>query len=161
MKYSIDMTALNKAINNIQNQSDIALEKCWIYLKSKIQEQIKYDSYDLWNLARSIESRKVRPWLVEVWSALAYAPIREYGRKPWKFPPMDALVWWTARKGMISWGATARYDDLYYKDKWVVFVIARSIARKGIRWKRTFENVLNRERENIKKLYIKTMQQWV
>lgn len=160
MKYSIDMTALNKAINNIQNQSDIALEKCWIYLKSKIQEQMKYDSYDLWNLARSIESRKVRPWLVEVWSALVYAPVMEYGRQPWKFPPLQSLVGWTARKWMIKWWPQSNYENLHYTDKGVIYVIARSIALKGIKWKHTFENVLNRERENIKKLYIQQMQEW-
>jgi hypothetical protein len=34
---------------------------------------------------------------------------------------------------MISGGATQRYDDLYYKDKGVVYVIARAIANKGIK----------------------------
>lgn len=160
MRYSIDQSALNKAIDNLQKKSDNALEYCWEYLKSKIQKQLKFDSYDLWNLARSVWVNKVRPWLVEVWSALVYAPIREYWRQPWKFPNLDALVWWTARKGMISWGATQRYDDLYYKDKWVIFVIARAIAKRWIKWKHTFENVLNQERENIKKLYIQKMQEW-
>ena len=160
MRYSIDQQALNKAINDLEKKSDNALEYCGEYLQSKIQEQLKLDSYDLWNLARSVAVNKVRHWLVEVWSALVYAPIREYGRQPWKFPNLDALVCWTARKGMITWWATQRYDDLYYKDKWTIFVIARAIAKRWIKWKHTFENVLNRERDNIKKLYIQKMQEW-
>jgi len=59
---------------------------------------------------------------------------------------------------MISGGATQNYDDLYYKDKGTVYVIARAIAKRGIKGKHTFENVINRERENIQKLYIKNMQ---
>lgn len=160
MKYTIDQQSLNKAIQNLQNRSDKALQYCWEYLTAKLQEQIKQDSYDLWTLARSIDYKLVRSGLVSVWSALAYAPVMEYWRKPWKFPPLDDLVWWTARKWMISWWATQKYDSLYYKDKWVVFLIARSIARKWIKWKHTFQNVLNRERGQIQKIYIEYMQRW-
>lgn len=158
MKYTVDIQSLKAVMRNIQEKSDRALEICGEHLKTEIKKQMKTDSYDLWNLARSVESRLVRHWLVEVWSALVYATIREYGRKPWKFPPLDALVWWTARKKMISKGnTTKKYDDLHYKDKGVVFVIARSIAKKGIKGKHTFQNVLDRERANIKKLYIQNM----
>ena len=160
MKYTIDQQSLNKVLKNLENKSDKALKYCWEYLASKISEQTKEDSYDLWTLARSIDYRLVKHGLVEVWSALAYAPIREYWRKPWKFPPLDALVWWTARKGMISGGATQRYDDLYYKDKGVVYVIARAIANKGIKWKHTFQNVVNKERKNIQQIYIDYMSKW-
>jgi len=160
MKYSVDQQSLNKLLQNLENKSDRALKICWEYLAGEIQEQLKEDSYDLGNLARSIETRLVKHGVVEVWSALVYAPIREYGRKPWRFPNMDALVGWTARKWMISGGATQNYDDLYYKDKGTVYVIARAIAKRGIKGKHTFENVINRERENIQKLYIKNMQKW-
>lgn len=161
MKYTIDQQALNKAIQKIQNKSDKALQYCWEYLASKIQSQIRKDSYDLWNLARSIDYRLVRRGLVEVWSALEYAPVMEYGRKPWKFPPLDALVGWTSRKWIISkWNTTKNYNDLHYTDKWKVFVIARGIARNGIEGKHTFEKVLNKEKQNIQKIYIEYMQQW-
>ena len=158
MKYSIDQNALNKFIKNTEKKSDRALMYCWEYLAGKIQEQMKIDSYDLGTLERSITWQKVRTGLVEVGSGLDYAVIREYGRQPWRFPPLDALVGWTARKGMISADKSARYDDLYYMDKGVVFVIARSIARKGIKGKHTFQNVLNRERKEIQKIYIDYMQ---
>lgn len=161
MKYSVDQQALNKAVKSLQNRSDKALKYCWEYLAEKISLQLKEDKvYDLWTLARSIDYRLVKHWMVEVWSALAYAPIMEYGRKPWKFPPLDALVWWTARKWMIKGGATQKYHSLHYTDKWVIYVIARSIAEKGIKGRHTFQKVADRERKNIQKIYIDYMKQW-
>lgn len=158
MKYTVDQQAIKRAVKNIQNKSDAALKYCWEYLAEKISLQLKEDSYDLWTLAWSIDYRLVRHGLVEVWSALAYAPVMEYGRQPGKFPPLDSLVGWVSRKHMIpEWNATKKYDDLYYKDKGVVYVIARGIARNGIKGKHTFENVMNRERKNIQKFYIEFM----
>jgi hypothetical protein len=161
MKYTVDQQALNKVIKNLQNDSDKALKYCWEYLAEKISLQLKEDkAYDLWNLARSIDYRLVRHWLVEVWSALVYAPIVEYGRQPWKFPPLDALVGWTSRKWMIKGWPTQKYNNLHYTDKWVIYVIARSIANKGIKWRHTFQNVVNRERKNIQQIYIDYMSKW-
>lgn len=158
MRYEIK--DLDKVIANVQNNSASALKKCWFYLENKIKEQIEKDSKDTWTLKDSVSTIEVKPWLVEVWTNLEYALVREYGRRPWKFPPMDALVGWTSRKHMIKWGATSKYDDLHYTDKWVVFVIARAIARRGIEWKHTFETVVNREKQNIIDLYAKYMREW-
>lgn len=133
---------------------------CGEYLQGKLQEELRKDSYDTGNLARSIVYRKVDDYTVEVGSALEYAAVREYGRKPGTFPNLDALVGWSARKGMITGGATQRYDDLYYKDKGTIFLIARAIATRGIEWKHTFRNVFNREKQNILDLYTDLMKQW-
>ena len=160
MKYSVNVEDMNKLISQIQNDSDSALKKCWLYLEWKIKEQMKEDSYDTWHLAESINTQKVDDNKVIVWTNLEYALIREYGRRPWKFPPLDVLVWWTARKGMITGNKTAKYRDLPSEDKGVVFVIARAIARNWIQWKHTFERVINRERQNIANLYVKLMNQW-
>ena len=161
MKYTIDQQSLNKVLKNLENKSDKALKYCWEYLATKIKEQLKEDKvYDLWTLEWSIDYRLVKHWLVEVWSALAYAPVMEYGRQPWKFPPLDALVWWTARKKMIKGGATEKYNNLHYTDKWVIYVIARGIANKGIKWRHSFQTAVNKERKNIKQIYIDYMKQW-
>lgn len=161
MKYTVDQQSLNKVLKNFQNKSDLALEKCWEYLKAKIKDQIYVDSYDLWDLYKSIESRKVRSWLVEVWSAKVYAPVREYGRQPGKFPPFQSLVGRTARKKIIKWWPTSNYENLHYTDKGKIFLIARAIAVKGIKGKHTFQTVVDRERENIKKFYIEFMKIWL
>lgn len=158
MKYKVEW--LNNLINNINKSSDTALMKCWLYLESRIKEQLREDSYDTWALAESVSTRMLRSWLVEVWTNLEYAVIREYWRRPWKFPPMDAIAKRTARKWMITWGVNTWYDNLYYKDKWVVFVIARAIAMRGIEWKHTFENVYEREKDNIVNLFSKYLQEW-
>ena len=160
MKYQIEN--LDKFIKNVKVTSDLALQECGEYLASKLKEETEKDSYDLWTLANSYVVRKVKSGVVQVWSTLEYAPVREYGRQPWQFPNLDALVGWTARKGMISKkNATKNYDDLYYKDRGVVFLIARAIARNGIKGKNTVHNVYEREKENIKNLYRQIMQQWV
>ena len=152
MKYTVEN--LNKVLDKIKISSDKALEYCGEYLADKIKEQVEEDSYDLGGLANSITYRTVKPGLVEVGSNLEYAPVREYGRKPGTFPNLDALVGWTARKGMITKGnTTANYDDLYYKDKGVVFLIARAIATRGIEGKHSFSKVYQREKKNIVNLY--------
>lgn len=158
MKYYVEN--IDKVIKDIEIKSWKALMKCWTYLEWKLKEEVGKDSYDTGQLARSINTHKISDTKVVVWSNLEYALVREYWRKPWKFPPLDALVGWSARKGMISGWTTSRYDDLHYKDKGVVFVIARAIARRGIEGKHTFETVINREIENISNLFVKYMQQW-
>ena len=158
MKYTVQW--VDKFIKKIEMTSTRALMYCGEYLQSKLREEIRKDSYDTGNLARSITYRKVDDYTVEVGSALEYAAVREYGRKPGTFPNLDALVGWSARKGMITGGATQRYDDLYYKDKSTIFLIARAIANRGIEGKHTFENVFNREKQNILDLYTDLMKKW-
>ena len=160
MKYSVDTKDMNKLIAQIQKDSDTALMKCWLYLEQKIKEQIQRDSYDTWKLAESINTQKVAENKVVVWTNLEYWLVRELWRRPWKFPPLQVLVWWTARKGMISWWATSRYEDLHYTDKGIIYVIARAIATRWIPWKHTFENVVKRERKNIIDLYTDLMNKW-
>ena len=157
MKYYVDVKSM---INDIQKWSEKALLYCWEYLASKIQEEVSIDSYDTGQLARSITYVKDEDWVL-VWTNLEYALVREYGRRPWKFPPLDALVWWTARHWMISWWVTERYDNLHYKDKGVVFIVARAIATRWIEWKHTFENVYKREEQNIINLYQELIDQWL
>lgn len=96
MKYSVEN--LDKVLNNLKMSSEKALEYCGEYLADRLKEQIEQDSYDLGNYANSITYRKVKPGVVEVGSPLEYAPVLEYGRKPGKFPNLDALVGRTARK---------------------------------------------------------------
>lgn len=160
MKYTVE--GVDKFIQKVKKDYNHALLYCAEYLQGKIREEIQVDSYDTGALARSVTYRQVSDGVVEVGSALEYAPVREYGRKPGTFPNLDALVGWAARHGMlIQWGATSSYDDLYYKDKGTVFLIARAIAIRGIEGKHTFYKVYQQEKENIIKLFNDYMkQQW-
>lgn len=153
MKYRVDN--IDKVIADVEKKSGNALLKVWMYLEQKIKKQVEKDSYDTGQLARSITTQKISDEKVVVGTNLEYALIREYGRRPWKFPPLQALVGWTARKGMISWWATSKFEDLHYIDKGKIFVIARAIARNWIKGKHTFENTINAEKDKLSDLFIK------
>lgn len=160
MKYSVDTKDIDKLITQIQKTSDDALLKCWKYLEKQIKDEIKKDSYDTGHLAESINTKRTSPDRVIVWTNLEYWIVREFWRRPWKFPPLQALVWRTARKGMITGWATSRYNDLHYTDKGVIFVIARAIAMNWIKGKHTIERVVKREQENIINLYADLLNRW-
>ena len=153
MKYYVDNASLKNIVKKIEKDSNKALLYCWEYLQGKLQEQIMVDSYDKWDLARSINYQLIKDWVVEVWSNLFYAVVREYWRRPWTYPNFDAISHWSARKGIISWWETTPYDSLSNEDKWIVFIIARAIAVRWIEWKHTFENVYEREKANVIKIF--------
>lgn len=160
MKYTVE--GVDKFIKQVKMDANKALLYCGEYLQGKLREQLSIDSYDTGALARSVTYRLVEDGVVEVGTNLEYAAIREYGRKPGRFPNLDALVGWSARHGMITGGATQRYDELHYKDKGVIFLVARAIARRGIQGKHTFENVYEQEKDNVVKLFNDLMaKQWV
>ena len=160
MKYSVK--GVDKFIKSMERDATKALLYCGEYLQGKLREQIEIDSYDTGDLSRSITYRQLDGNTVEVGTSLEYAPIREYGRKPGTYPNFNALVWWAARHGMITGGATSKYKDLHYTDRGVIFVLARSIKLKGIEGKHTFENVYNAEKDNIVKIFNDYMnKQWL
>ena len=160
MKYTVE--GVDKFIKQVKMDANKALLYCGEYLQGKLREQLSIDSYDTGALARSVTYRLVEDGVVEVGTNLEYASIREYGRKPGRFPNLDALVGWSARHGMITGGATQKYDELHYKDKGVIFLVARAIARRGIQGKHTFENVYEQEKDNVVKLFNDLMaKQWV
>ena len=149
-----------QAMKKLQITSDNALKKVWMVLEQAIRYELESDSYDTGTLASSINTKLVRSGVVEVGTNLEYALAREHGRRPWTYPNFDALAAWAGRKGVIQW-ATAKYDDLHYKDKEIVFIIARSIKENGTNWewspeksgKQTFKRVLAREKSDLILLY--------
>ena len=153
MKYTVNN--IDKVIADVEKKSGNALYKVWLYLEQKLKQAVEKDSYDTGQLARSINTQKISDEKVVVWTNLEYALIREYGRRPWRFPPLQSLVGWSSRKGIISWWATSKYEDLHYTDKGKIFVIARSIALHWIEWKHTFERTIKAEADKLTDLFIK------
>lgn len=148
---------LNKAtIKVLENASNKALLKWWVYLQSKIQGKLRKWWYDTWDLVRSIQV-KSSPSIATVWSDRPQAFVAETWRKAWTFPNLDALVWRSRRKWMIQWRATWTYDQLDSKDRWTIFVIARSIAKKWIKWDYIFSSTLEENKEEIQKIYSGTL----
>lgn len=75
---------------------------------------------DTATLQRSIV-REVQPLMARIYSPLVYAPVMESGRAAGStMPPPDALAGWAARHGFGT-------------DKGTLFVLARAIARRGIK----------------------------
>ena len=153
MKYRVEN--IDKVLADVEKKSWNALLKVWMYLEQKIKQEVQKDSYDTGQLARSINTQKVSDEKVVVGTNLEYALVREYGRKPWRFPPLQALVGWSARKGMITGWATSKYEDLHYTDKGKIFLIARAIARNWIQGKHTFERTINTEKDKLSNLFLK------
>lgn len=68
------------------------------------------------------------PHGVEFYNFAKHGPIVELGRRPGKMPPVDKLTDWVQRKNLVPRGARNRK-----KARAVAFLIARKIARKGIK----------------------------
>jgi hypothetical protein len=74
----------------------------------------------------------------EIRSPLVQAVVMEIGRKPHsKMPPVAAIEWWAERHGMKGMG----------------FVIARSIARKGIKGRKYADKAHKDNRPKITRLF--------
>lgn len=149
-----------QAMKKLQMTSDEALKKVGQVLEEAIKYELESDSYDTGTLASRVNTKLVRSGVVEVGTNLEYALAREHGRRPWTYPNFDAIAKWAGGKGITQW-ATAKYDDLHYKDKGIVFIIARSIKENGTNWewspeksgKQTFKRVLAREKSDLILLY--------
>lgn len=134
------------------------LFKAWSYLQGKrvdwLKADLAYDTGDLiWSIATEfVDSKKVR-----VWTNKPQWYVIEYWRKPWRFPPLDSLVWWAGRHWFIRGNKTARYNELNSKDKWSVYVLARSISRKGIKPRQTFSRVYKQNADWIINVFSKHM----
>lgn len=85
---------------------------------------------------RSIEKQYERRGAVEAWlvgSQLAYAPFVNYGRKPGKRPPVNAIVKWLALKPVDTGDKNIRQ---------VAFAIAAAIGKRGVKPKFMFEKTV-------------------
>lgn len=141
-------------INNKKIQSKKSLLMAWMFIESRLKERVRYDT---WDLKRSITTESVSQNHIRVWSNKVQAYIEERWRKPWRFPNLNALVWRAWRRGIISGNKTQWYDALSSKEKWIVFVIGRSIARKGIEAKWTFTKVWNQYRSTAIWIYLNNL----
>ena len=102
---------------------------------------------------RSIEKQfedrgAIKAWLVG--SQLSYAPFAfEYGRKPGKRPPIDAIVRWLAIKPVDLGGQDIRR---------VAFLIARSIGRKGVKAPHIFSQTTDKMRPEVEQIFERELQ---
>lgn len=142
-----------KTLLKIKTLSTLWIQKAWFVLAEKMKQKAKEkDVFDLWTYIKSFYSRLIDYRTVRVWNTKWYARIIEYWRQPWTYPNFDALVWWTARKFWLWW-KTLLYDQAPTKLKSMVFLVARSIKKKGIKWKTVMQEAYKENRILIMKTF--------
>lgn len=96
---------------------------------------------------RSIEKVYERQGAIQAWrigSALPYAPFVNYGRKPGRRPPVDAIVKWLALKPVDTGGRDIRQ---------VAFAIATAIGKRGVKPKLFFERTVEAMTPRIEEIF--------
>ena len=151
------MFVLNKrTIEEIDERYRKAITRTAIFAEWKIKEKVRDKAFDTGDLLRSITHKIVKNWNnyeVKIWSNHIQAWISEYWRRPWRFPNLDALVWWAWRHWIQKDWITKTYDELNSKAKWKVYVLARSIAKKGIKNKQIFKRTLEENKGEIGRMF--------
>ncbi len=99
---------------------------------------VKIENYDTWQHHRSIKYKKLKDLESTVYSDQIQAPVSEFGRKPWKAPPFDALVGWVIRKLWKPWSPKWRYGDQPHETQRAIRRIAEKIGREGIKAKHIY-----------------------
>jgi|SRR5262245_3484470 len=98
---------------------------------------------------RSIEKQFTERGAIKAWlvgSQLNYAPFAfEYGRRPGKQPPVEAILKWMAFKGIPG-------------DRGTAFIIARAIGKHGVRARRIFSATADRMPPQIQEIFEKGIQ---
>ena len=144
----------NKAtLLKIKSLTKVWLKKVGFIMAEKVKQKAKQEKvFDTGTYIRAVYSKLIWNDKVRVWNTKWYARIVEYWRKPWKYPPFDALVWWTARKFSLPW-KTLAYKNAKPELKSKVFLVARSIKNNGIEWKDIFQKTYKENRALITKTF--------
>lgn len=132
--------------------------------EARVKSIIEKEAYDTGRFLRSVTSKILREGdllRIIIGSALEYAIFIEKGRKPGRWPNLDALVAWVGRK-LRKQGINARvnvtFDQLlelarsghkpataqqkaYRQQLAAIYLIGRKIATKGIREKLIFKRI--------------------
>ena len=89
----------------------------------------------------------------EVYATTPYAAIVEDGRRPGKMPPIEPLVGWVKRKGLV----TGRGKKAQADARGAAFAIARAIAKRGIRGRKVFARASKKLRAEVRQAIKKAM----
>ena len=143
-----------KFFPELKNRSGKALEKAGFFIENQLKKAVPKDTRDL---EKSIKTDLIKNNIVRVGSLSWSAYVQEYGREPWKMPPLDSLVGWVIRKSGLLWSKTQGYNNLPTTTKSAVFLIARKIRDKWITAKHTFSETREANKDKAKKIYLDAM----
>ena len=124
-------------LTQIKEIRDICTQICDIY-RNKM-DQAGYDKNgELYNFKWTTEWKDN---LFEIAFDLPqYFPYAEYGRRPGKFPPPDAILKWIQFKRLVP---RPGRDGKVPSTNQLVYLISRKIATKGTEGKHLFEKTLD------------------
>jgi len=143
-----------KFIPAVQSRSQKALMKAGLYVETMLKKAVPKDTGDL---QKSIFHNLIKSNTVRIGSLSWSAWVAEEGRKPWKMPPLDALVGWTIRKKGLPWNKTQPWKDQPNQTKSVVWLIARKIRDKGIGAKHIFSKTWEANKDKATQIYFETL----
>lgn len=138
-----------------------AMIKTAVVGEARVKGIIEKEAYDTGRLLRSVNSKithSPNQLKLVIGTNLEYAYYLEHGRKPGKFPNLDALVKWVGRKLRrqgIGTRVNVSFDQLkalaksakgeqkkaYRAHLSAVYLIGRKIATKGVREKFIFKRL--------------------
>lgn len=87
--------------------------------------------------------------ILKIHSDTWQAVIDEFGRKAWKMPPLDSLVWRVIRHFWLPGKKTGKYDTQPFETKRAVRSVARAIGRRWIKARKTYSKTIQKEANNI------------
>jgi hypothetical protein len=141
-----------------------AMQKTALVGEARVRGAMEKEAYDTGALLRSVVSsisEADHKLILRIGSNLDYAWFVEHGRKPGKFPNLDALVAWTGRKlkaNGVNTRINVSFDELkqlarsggkpataqqraYRSHLAFIYLVGRKIATKGIRGKLIFARI--------------------
>lgn len=141
-----------------------AMQRTGLVSEARVKSIFEKEAYDTGRALRSVTfkiSKEYDQYVLTIGSNLAYVFMLEFGRKPGKWPNLDAITQWVGRK-LRRQGVNTRvnvtYDQLkqlaksgghkataaqkaYRQHLAVVYLVGRKIATKGIREKLIFTRI--------------------
>lgn len=143
-----------KFIPAVQTRSQKALMKAGLYVETMLKKAVPKDTGEL---QKSIFHDLIKSNTVRVGSLSWSAWVAEEGRKPWRMPPLDALVGWTIRKMGLLWNKTKPWKEQPKQTKSVVWLVARKIRDRGIEAKYTFSKTREANKDKATQIYFETL----
>lgn len=178
------MPAAEAYLKSVEKQAEEAayraLTKTGLVGEARIKGIIEREAYDTGRFLRSVNSKIYRSpseLRLVIGTNLEYAVMIELGRKPGKFPNLDALTKWVGRKlrargvntrvnvtfaqlKQLAKTAKGAQKKAYRQHLGMIYLVGRKIATKGIRQKlifrriedgllRYFQNELSKEMKTI------------
>ena len=117
------LKAFSKVNDNVRRQMNMLFEHTTLELETKAKRRVAENGSVNTGLMRSSIHKKTSDLRASVVVNAKYGSVVEYGRRPGKFPPVDAMRYWVKRKLRITGEREINA---------AAYMVGRKIARSGI-----------------------------